>query len=166
MYTEQIISLWELYSSPLPPRFPYSHRPHQFHFHMTVPMGCCHIQGRKCYFYRWLSFSALGLGNENGITLQAKWNENNFMFPEPHLWSSFLSPYKLKCTGRKKSIFTVYLQSAHIKIALNTPMNSTSDTVGTPSARDRCKADSFLNLLGNFSEEIMGCERRKDHSLI
>lgn len=169
MYTEQIISLWELCFSPLPPRFPYPHRPHQFHFHMTVPMGCCHTQGRKCYFYRWFSFSALGLGNENGITLQAKWNENNFTFPEPHLWSLKVFSFSTQTEMYRQEeefIFTVCLQSAPIKIALNTPMNSTSDTAGTPSARDRCKADSFLNLLGNFSEETMGCERRKDHSLI
>lgn len=80
---------------------------------------------------------------------------------------SFLSLHKLKCTGKKKSLFIfICLQSAPIKITLNTPMNSTSDTVGTPSARDRCKADSFSNLLGNFSEETMRREGRKDHSLI
>lgn len=110
---EQIISLWELCSSPLPHRFPYPHRTHQFHFHTTLPMGCCHTQGRKCYFYRWFSFSALGLGNENGITLQAKWNENNFMFPEPHLWSLKVFSFSTQTEMYRQEeefIFTVFLQ--------------------------------------------------------
>lgn len=90
------------------------------------------------------------------------------MFPEPHSWSlkAFSSSTQTEMYRQgEEFIFTVCLQSAPIKIALNTSMNSTSDSVGTPSARDRCKADSFLNLLGNFSEETKGCERRKDHSL-
>lgn len=91
------------------------------------------------------------------------------MFPEPHLWSFQVFSFSTQTEmyrHEEEFIFTVCLLSAPIKIALNTPMNSTSDTVGTPSAIDRCKADSFFNFLGNFSEETMRCERRKDHSLI
>lgn len=108
---------------------------------------------------------------ETKMELPCKQNETriNFMFPEPHLWSLKVFSFSTQTDMYRQEeefIFTVCLQSAPVKIVLNTPMNSTSDTVGTPSARDRCKADSFLNVLGKFSEETMGCERRKDHSLI
>lgn len=40
-------------------QFPHPHWTHPFHFLITVPMDCWHLKGRKCYFYRWFSFSAL-----------------------------------------------------------------------------------------------------------